>query len=377
MNLVRDKLTDNSSFIEDNPGRQSMTGSFNPIDVGEWNEQAYLGPTERFFSAIATHDQDTVKLLIASGEVDINRRDHVGRTALHVAVFCKASRICIDLIEAGARMSARLVDGRTALHVASHLDMPEVVAKLLEKSAENAKEEAERVALRKAEEPDEGIDDDSERASSEDDWSSEGENGKDERVNDRVDEGAAIPEDNTEEPDVLDVNATDWNFAFPPLAYAIISGSKRIVQILLSNGADPKMATKANDHSIPVMHPLSITTLNEGGGQILEIVDLLLRAGASSSQADAQLFSILHATVCSGKAYIVQKILQADPKAIAAINVPAFDKQRLFYYPLVTAISKGYYAIAALLIGYGAKVQILPDELQKARNMVYVIALSF
>ena len=64
-----------------------MTGSFRPIDVGEWSEQAYLGPTERLFNAIALKNRADVRELLASGHVNVNRRDHVGRTALHVAIL--------------------------------------------------------------------------------------------------------------------------------------------------------------------------------------------------------------------------------------------------------------------------------------------------
>lgn len=61
-----------------------------------------------------------------------------------------------------------------------------------------------------------------------------------------------------------------------------------------------------------------------------------------------------------------------DPKANSAINVPCNDGRGIFTYPLVTAITKGHYAIAALLIGYGGKVTIHPDDFQKIKNMVYV-----
>ena len=96
-----------------------MTGSFNPIDVGEWSELAYLGMTERLFAAIVANERDVVKQLLGSGEIDINRRDHVGRTALQVAALRRAEDICLDLVDADARMSARLSAGRTSLHIAA------------------------------------------------------------------------------------------------------------------------------------------------------------------------------------------------------------------------------------------------------------------
>jgi ankyrin repeat protein len=87
-----------------------MTGSFNPIDEGEWSEQAYIHPTALLFQAIAKHDRATIQRLLKDEEAGVNlhRRDHVGRTALHVAILVKAEEIAEDLIDAGARITARL-----------------------------------------------------------------------------------------------------------------------------------------------------------------------------------------------------------------------------------------------------------------------------
>ncbi|EEB87832.1 hypothetical protein MPER_14656, partial [Moniliophthora perniciosa FA553] len=63
------------SFIEEDPGRQSISGSFNPIDVGEWSEHVYVGPTEKFFAAIVTGDQVAVAQMIEEG-IDVTKRDH-------------------------------------------------------------------------------------------------------------------------------------------------------------------------------------------------------------------------------------------------------------------------------------------------------------
>ena len=119
---------------------------------------------------------------------DVDRRDYVGRTPLQVAVLSEAEDIACDLIDAGARMTSRLVDGRTALHVAAQLNLTTVIRKLLERSAVNAEEakkaEEEAQARKKAEKeknPDDGNDsDDSMGDSSENDWSSEDEEKKDE-----------------------------------------------------------------------------------------------------------------------------------------------------------------------------------------------------
>lgn len=227
-----------------------MTGSFNPIDVGEWSELAYLGMTERLFAAIVANERDVVKQLLGSGEIDINRRDHVGRTALQVAALRRAEDICLDLVDADARMSARLADGRTSLHIAAQMGLPALIEKMLLRSnvnAEKAKEEEEAKAKAEnksskmdVDENGDNDDDDDEgsvRASSEDDWSSDENDSKKKKKEEnkesenQPDADADIPEDNAETPDVLDVNLPDWDFALTPLDYAVIAGSKSCVQV--------------------------------------------------------------------------------------------------------------------------------------------------
>ena len=158
-------------FIEENPGRQTISGSFNPIDVGEWSEQVYLKPTQQLFVAIAAHDRTTVQKLLKDG-IDLNQRDHVGRTSLHVAILAKATDIACDLIEGGARITARLVDGRTPLHLASQYDQLPVVKKLFEKNALNVAEEEIKNPKKEEDAKIPQPPPDSEKPSSEDDWSS-------------------------------------------------------------------------------------------------------------------------------------------------------------------------------------------------------------
>ncbi len=51
--------------------------------------------------------------------VDINSRDMLGRTALHIAVLAGHPGAVRFLIDAGARITSRLTDGRTPLHIAA------------------------------------------------------------------------------------------------------------------------------------------------------------------------------------------------------------------------------------------------------------------
>ena len=368
-----------------------MTGSFNPIDVGDWSEYAYLGLTEKLFAAIAAHDSAAVRALITmtagAGEivelVDVNRRDHVGRTPLHMAILCKAVDIACILIDAGARMTLRLVDGRTALHLASQLGVPAIVRKLLEKSEENARKakvEEEAKAAMKDDDASDGESSDNELPSSVNDWLTDKEGGvkeqgvavvKNEEAQPSAHE-ADIPDDIADTPDVFEVNAADWDFAFPPLAYAIISGSFDTVQLLLTAGADPKLPFKRQGTGY-VFHPLLLTVLMSDEEQAPAIIGLLLKSGASSAQADERLISIFHSVISSGKRHIVNALLKEDPHSKAALHVPAFTNHNKLLYPIVTAIAKGHYAIVATLLSHGAKVWFGPEDVDKAKNLLCVV----
>ncbi|KAI5121629.1 hypothetical protein M0805_001158 [Coniferiporia weirii] len=371
-------------FMEDDPGRQSMTGSFNPIDVGEWSELAYLGPAEQLFAAIAANDRAAVLALLTSDGVDISRRDHVGRTALHVAIMSAAEDVSAELIDAGVRMTARLADGRTALHLAAQMDMPTLVEKMLTRSAYNAEKakEAEAEAKAKAasdekmavddveeDESDQEVSDSEEGSSEDEDSKKKSKGGGEGSSSNAPNADADIPDDNFDLPDVLDVSATDWDLGFTPLAYAIVNGSTRVVQVLLNAGADPKLATKANSSQAAVLHPLTLTLLQADDVRAAELIDQLVRGGASSAQADENLFSVFHALVRAGRISLVEKILCVDPSANAAINVPVISNHQKVTLPLVSAIEKGGYAVATLLLGHGARVFPSPEDVQKARNM--------
>ncbi|KAI0084195.1 hypothetical protein BDY19DRAFT_997912 [Irpex rosettiformis] len=370
-------------FIVEDPGRQSISGSFNPIDEGEWIEQAYMGPTEKFFAAIASHNQTAVVRMIKEG-IDVNRRDHVGRTPLQVAALSKAVGISFDLIDANARMTSRLVDGRTVLHLAAQLDLPDLVRKLLERSAVN-KEASEAEAARlddeqamkvdKEDDADsESIGSASERSehSSEDDWDSDEGDGGDAKKEDtpKGDEGN-IPEDETEEPDVFAIDVQDWDYGLSPLHYAIVSGSSATIDLLLASGANAKLVAKIPSglHFSKYAQPLMLTTITEDEDEACKIVKKLLAAGAVSSEADENFATIFHRIVGRSKSKLVSALLARDPNAKAVLNIPFLPSYGTVMFPLVSAVNNGSYAMLATLLAYGAHVDISDDDLERARDM--------
>ncbi|KAH7927884.1 ankyrin [Leucogyrophana mollusca] len=352
------------SFIQENPGRQSISGSFNPIDTGEWSEQAYITQSMRLLTAIVSHDIEAVSRMIQNG-ADVNNRDHVGRTPLHLAISAQSSDAACSLIDAGALITARLTDGRTALHMAAQAGDITVVQKLLERSAHNMKAEQAKQTKKEAQ---------SDAACPTTEHSNNGSSGS-VALNSPL--SSATPEpfaDAKDGPaDVLDINSPDLDLVFTPLNYAITSGSLEVVQVLLGAGADPKLAVKSWDRTPKQGYlPLSSTKFVSDEGIASEIAKVLLHAGASSAAVDfPDQGTVLHQIVREGQVGLVYTLLHCDPDAKKVINLPLSliftDHSRS---PLTSAVAGGEYTMAVLLLAHGAEVTITEAELSRTRSMM-------
>ncbi|KAG7089894.1 hypothetical protein E1B28_011528 [Marasmius oreades] len=149
--------------------------------------------------------------------------------------------------------------------------------------------------LKLQKEEDEQYDPTTERPSSEDDWSSDDngvvsmnedaeedidENTDEEVSGDESDSDDASKKGNNEplqtpnpgkfldekedKPDVFDINAADWDFAFTPLDYAILFASMPVIDVLLDEpDIDLSIGTKAKYHGAPTIHPLTLTMYHE------------------------------------------------------------------------------------------------------------------
>ena len=355
----------------EDPGRQSIYGSFNPLDEGEWSETAYVQATARFFDAISKNDVLSVHQMIEDGE-RLNCRDHIGRTPLHVAILSNSVEVGCVLIDAGAHMTARLVGGRTSLHLAAQMGQVFLVKKMLERSAYNKEKVEEK--KRKTEEAVFAEETEDVRMSSEDDWSAE--ESDDEKPHrkpptytkkDEPEKDSDLSEDNDEEPDVLDISLRDWDFGLTALAYAILSGSLEVVDVLLTAGADSNSVTYAKN--VKPLHPLALTIYTEDEERAAKISERLIAAQAISSTADENLFTIFHRIVAAGKTKIVASLLAHDTNAKKVLDSPAWCGALVF--PIVSTIMAGDYATLSLLLAHGAKLSYSPEDISRAEEKRY------
>jgi ankyrin repeat protein len=176
------------------------------------------------------------------------------------------------LIDAGARIVARIFDGKTALHLAAMRGEVEMVRALLIKSEANEEEEAEKEALKKKNQirpeiPDATSTNDPEEHASDDDGEDDDVDLLDDESDnaDATTEGSVIkidpkksedhdnlPDDaNDDEPDVYDVNVVAWDAPVSALHLAIANGHTDVVKTLVQEfGADVLLPVKlVNDYN--------------------------------------------------------------------------------------------------------------------------------
>ncbi|KKY22090.1 putative ankyrin repeat protein [Diplodia seriata] len=308
------------SFIKDDPGRQTI-GSFNPLTDNDWTEMAYVGNTARLCQAIVDGDVYHVEDWLAQEDADPNCRDYTGRTPLHLACHSSSPEIVQRLVDAGARMVARLADGRTALHLAAARGSVEIARILMKRSEANEEEEAKKVELRRKARiaAKEAVDPSASKSPSDTKADSDEEDAEmidredDEDVEMKStttgsfvsvkkagepDENDNLPEDNEEEPDVYDVNVLAWDTPSSPLHLAIFNGHSEVVRELVQSfGADSILPVKllnsySKKPSAAILTLCLATHLPLDRAK--EMIGVLLELGASSAQADLHGVTAFH-----------------------------------------------------------------------------------
>lgn len=378
-------------FMKDDPGRQAI-GSFNPLTRDDWTDMAYIGGTSELCHKICQRDLAYVENWCSRADSKVNRRDHTGKTPLHLAALASSPDIVRCLVKNGARIVARLVDGMTALHLAAARGDAEMVQILLEKSEANEEIEAERKETRKSYKNDNKNDgntlvinaegsagqldssdeeDIEDLASNASDESTTMTQGSFVKIKDKsVMDGEALPEDETlNDPDVYDVNVIAWDDPVSALHLAIIGGHIDVIEKLVSTfGADILLPVKildsgSRDPKAAIMTLVLATQLS--GFESLKVGQTLLSLGASSAQADMHRISALHYVVAKQSIPALNACFDCDePAAKRALNhlvvkstySPQTDS------PLTTALKAENADLVNRLLDLGAKPTIDLDD---------------
>jgi len=279
------------------------------------------------------------------------------------------------------------------LHLAAQYDLASVIKKLLEKSKKNVEEaETKKKADKDGDEKMEDADAPG-RPSSEDDWSSDDDEDiemsdaddedeeEDEEDDDSDDEAGnkqknkteaekpaetgEIPEEEEDQPDIIEIDAFDWDLGFSAFSYAVLFGSIPTLEALIAGEADPKLATNPSSGHLP-FHPLTLTILRDDQDEACKIAERLLQIpSVTSSTANQNMVTILHAAVSSGRTKLVETILRCDKNASSVINFPSMEWGAVVF-PVVTAIHKKHYAILGTMLAHGAKLNLDEEDITRA-----------
>ncbi|KAJ5803064.1 uncharacterized protein N7503_005514 [Penicillium pulvis] len=367
------------AFIKDDPGRQEI-GSFNPITETDWTEMAYVGYTERLCQAIVSGDLEAIKNFLADKDASPNRRDYTGRTPLQLACISSTPEVVHCLVDHGARLIARMADGKTALHLAAARGNVEMIRILLTKSNENEEADVRKERLKKKDIKKEAKfeDEDDEMRDADDASHTSASYVKVEKdENDGDDTNHASFEEDEEEPDIYDINATAWDSLASPLQLAILHGHTDVVTELVSSfGADISMPIKIlNDWNrqpqASILNLVLVLALPLDKARSMS--QTLLKLGASPARADLTQSTPLHYIAQSSYSDLLDVYLEHDGPALQrAINHLALTSDRffradcIFFSTLMNAIATQNHKSAKKILEVGANPKFELEYLMSA-----------
>lgn len=369
------------SFMKDDCGRQAI-GSFNPLSPEQYTDMAYVGNTQLLCQAIIDQDVHYVEQWLSQEGNDPSTRDHTGRCPLHLAVTSSTLEIVQCLIDHGARLVARLVDGKTALHLACLRGDPRMVAALLKKSEANEEEEANKTdakrKLRLAAREKQNTEDssipsaqdatfeiiDEADADTDVDAMTEGSVVNIKKPGTDEDEKLDVQDDDS--PDVYDVNVLTWDTPTSPLHLAVLNGHLDVVKCLVEDfGANVLLpvvlpSAYAGGTSAGVLLSLTLAT-RLPLDKAKEMTRLLFKLGASCAQADSTRKTALECCIASAPE-LLQTYLDADPtgaaRALRHVSVQGSTYNVQPSGPMLAAISSQDDETALRLLSAGARADI-------------------
>lgn len=370
---------------------------------------AYVGNTARLCQAIVDGDIDHVEDWLSQEGADPNTRDYTGRTPLHLAVISSTPQIVKCLVDHGARLVARLADGRNALHLAAARGNVEMIRILLERSESNEEEENEkqdrrRKALHAAHKDSQVYMLDTKPDVAESDENSDDETSDGELVNDATsDEGDGARsmatgsfvkinkddddtknddlalDDDQSEPDVYAIDAVAWDSKCSALHLAVLGGHCEAVKLLCQEfGSDVLIPVKIDigeyrSDSKRVFLPL-VLVLTLPLNKALRMAETLLSLGATSSQAEVGGITAFQRYIKNGNAELFQCLWDNDKislnTAINHVAIGGYWNWSSTTTPLMTAIDKGDSTLVLKLLEIGAKPTTDFDSWMKGRKLL-------
>ncbi|MCJ1384124.1 hypothetical protein MMC17_007240 [Xylographa soralifera] len=379
-------VSGNLELMKDDPGRQTI-GSFNPLTDDDWTDMAYIGNTTELCQAICAGDLQFVQKWAMQENSVPNRRDPTGRTPLQLAVQCSYPEIVQCLIDNGARIVARLVDGLTALHIAAWRGDVFMVNALLERSEANEEDQARKEERAKAEKKSDAeyeTKGDSSSKHADTDLEASDDSADDEGMKDTSSEDSmamtegsyvkikpesvgheALIDIEDGDPDVYDVNVLAWDSPVSPLHLAILGGHVQVVELLVSKfGADVLLPVKILDYSKqPSAAILTLVLAAQlPSHDAIAATKRLLALGASSAQADMKQHTPVSYAIAHGHFDILREYCDQDPlatkRALSHVIVEGSIWDPAVRGSMGFAIRTGDENFVKMLLELGAKPQI-------------------